>query len=71
MKFLRRWYYKLFPTYRRLELRCVNYFDANKMLRESEGKPEGELWHLAIPEEDYNRMSGFMVYLERKIRIYE
>ena len=65
---LRKLYYKIFPTYRRLELKFVNYSEGDKLIRQSAGKPESEKWVIAKPEEDRNRRLG-MVYLERKERI--
>jgi len=56
---------RFFPTYERLELLCVSYEKADKMIRDSVGKPEDKQWDIAIPEEDYNRVIG-VVYLERK-----
>ncbi len=67
---LRRWYFRVFPHYRRLELRSVTWNDAEKMLSVSEGPNESDRWRLAVPEEDNNQQYG-MVYLERRERITE
>ena len=69
MKFLRRIYYKLNPTYRVLETKFVTYEEGDKMIRETHDKPESERWVLA-DDEGTNRIMG-MVYLCRKIRIFE
>jgi hypothetical protein len=59
----------MFPTYRRIEMRCVSYREGDKLIRESVGKSESEKWHIA-KEEDGNRVIN-KVYLERKERIKE
>lgn len=69
MKALRRLYFRLFKHYRRLELKFCSYTEADRLLRDSEGKPEPEQWRLA-KEEDDNRTMGW-VYLERRERITE
>ena len=74
MKWLRKIYYRLFPTYRRLALVSVPYSLADRMIRENEGKPENEQWVIAH-EEDVNITQSLSfivephVYLERKERI--
>lgn len=67
MKLIRRLFFRVFKRYRRLELRTVGYAEADKLIRESAGKPECDRWDIA-PEEDGNWAIG-VVYLERKVRI--
>ncbi len=69
MKKLKRFYYKIFKTYKVLETKLFSYAEADKILLQTNDKPEGEKWVLA-KEEDYNRMIG-TVYLCRKIRVIE
>lgn len=71
MKFFIRLYYKLFPTYRRLEVKLFAYSDADKLIRENAGKPKHEQWVLA-KEEDNHVVNVFAptVWLERRERIY-
>ncbi len=69
MRLIKRWYYKLFPTYRRLELAFLNYKEADDLIRANEGKAEWDRWELAR-EEDANSIEGF-VFMERKIRIWQ
>jgi hypothetical protein len=69
MKFLRRLFYRLFPRYHRLELRCVPYKEADQLLRENEGKRLSDQWRIA-PEEDFNRIYC-SVWLERRARIID
>jgi len=64
---LRRIYYQIVKTYKRLELKCLSYPEADKLIRANEGKPEREQWVIA-KEEDMNKSIG-MVWLERKERI--
>lgn len=45
------------PRTRRVELRCVDYTEGDRLVRAG--------WELAIPEEDYNLVPG-MVWLERR-----
>jgi len=68
-KWFKKQYYKRFATYKRLEVQLVPYNVGDNMLRDSEGKPEDQQWHLA-KEEDTNRAYGY-VFLERKVRIWE
>jgi len=69
-RWLRRAYYKQVPHYLRLELRCVTYWDGDKLIRQNEGKKTvEECWRIA-PEEDRNRVMG-TVWLERVSRIWE
>jgi hypothetical protein len=70
MKTLRKLFLKLFPVYRRLEFRAVDYREGDRLIRQSAGKPEKEKWVLA-KEEDFNRAIGLIVMLERKERILE
>ena len=67
MKLLKKLYYRLIPTYKILEEKCVTYKEGDKMIRESKDKSEFEKWALS-PKEDYNIFFG-MVYLCRKSRI--
>lgn len=69
MKKLRKLYYKIFPTYKVLELQFVPYSKADDMLLETRRNPDEQKWVLA-KEEDENPIMG-MVYLCRKIRITE
>lgn len=48
------------PKKRRVEIRCLTYAEADKLIRETNGA-----WTIA-PEEDKNKMIG-IVYLERLI----
>ncbi len=64
---MRKLFLRLFKRYRRLELKRVNYLEAEAMLTLSADKPEPLRWCIA-PEEDHNRMIG-TVYLERRERI--
>lgn len=59
--------FKRKPKYRRLELRLVSYEEADRMIRQNEGKSESEQWVLAH-EEARNRIP-LMVYLERREKI--
>ena len=65
---LKRIYYKIFKRYRRLALKCCDYRTADRLIRESVGKPYSKQWRIAIPEEDHNQAIG-SVFLERKERI--
>ena len=67
---LRRLYFQIFKCYRRLEFQVVSYAEGDRLIRESVGKPESEVWELAIPEEDNNRAIGLVVVLERRERIW-
>lgn len=69
MKFLRRFWFKVFPKFERLELRFLPYNEADQLIRESEGKPEDQQWVIAR-EEDGNTVA-YMVYLERRRRVLE
>lgn len=69
MKFLKRIYYNLFPTFQVLETKFVSYQDGDTMIRDTHDRPESEKWVLAA-EEDTNKIIG-MVYLCRKVRILE
>lgn len=70
MKWIRRFYFRIFKHYKRLEIRLVTYAEGDKLIRQNEGKPESEQWILAIPEEDTNFAYGY-VFLERHERILE
>lgn len=72
MKWIIRFYYKLIPTYNRLELKLFSWEEADKLLRENEGKLESQQWHLA-KEDNNHAVELFMptVWLERKERVYE
>jgi len=67
MKSLKRLYLKLFRHYNRLEFKFCNYDEADRLIRQNEGKPESDQWVLA-PEEDNNHVYGW-VYIERRERI--
>lgn len=67
MKTLRKIYYKLFPTFKRLELQCMRYDEADQLIKRNIGKAPEQQWDIA-KEEDTNTVYG-IVYLERKIRI--
>ena len=69
-KRIRRWYFRIFKRYRRLEFRSVSYGEGDRLIRQSVGKPESEQWVLALPEEDRNQVFG-VVMLERRVRIWE
>ena len=69
MKFFRRLYFKVFKTYRSIELKLFSYRDGDRLLKANDGKQEKDKWHLA-KEEDENKQYGF-VYLERRERILE
>ena len=65
---LRRLYFRIFKHYRRLEIRAVSYSEGDRLIRQSEGKPESQQWVLA-KEEDSNPLIGVLVYLERRERV--
>lgn len=68
---LQTWWRKLWPEkveWRRIEIRACSYADADRLIRESAGKPEPEQWVIAVQEEDLNRTFN-LVYLERKERV--
>ena len=69
LRLLRRLFLRVVPIYRRLELVCVDYRQANELILGSEGKPLPERWTVA-PEEDSNIVAGFL-WLERRERILE
>jgi len=53
MRLLRRLYYRLFTTYKRLELRKCSYAEGDELIKDSFFKEaEGDQWQIAIPEED-------------------
>lgn len=68
-RFLRRLYFKLFPRYERLEFTCLNWTEADKLIKENRWKPYEQQWQIA-KEEDRNNIYG-MVFLERRKRITE
>lgn len=70
MKRLKRLYYRMFPTYRKMDTAFVSYNTANEMILRSDGKPEREQWGIDIHHEDMNTSPGF-VYLCRRERIWE
>lgn len=70
MKKLKRLYYRMFKRYRRLEVRCFCWAEADDLLRHNLGKPESEQWRIAAREEDRNRAIG-VVFLERVERKWE
>ena len=65
---MRRLFYRFFKCYRRLEFKAVSYAEGDRLIRQSQGKPESEQWVLA-KEEDSNRAFGLVVFLERRERI--
>ncbi len=67
MKAIRRVWFKIFPTYKRLELKFCKYSEADALMRLNEKNPEEQQWRLA-KEEDKNFQPG-MVYIERRVRI--
>jgi len=67
MKTLRTIYYRLFKRYKVLETKCVSWDEGNRMIIESEGKPEEDRWGLSELE-DCN-YTPFTVWLCRKVRI--
>jgi hypothetical protein len=69
MRFMCRLYFRLFPTYRRLEIGCFTYLEADRRIKASVGLPEAQQWVIA-PEEDQSRSIGW-VYLERRERIWQ
>lgn len=69
MKYLRKLYYRWFPTYERLEMKLFSYREGDALLKENDSKPDDQKWHLA-KEEDANQNYGF-VYLERRRRVIE
>lgn len=64
---LRKLWYRVFKKYRRLELRCLCYSDADKLIRATEHKLESERWEIA-EEENRNPIVG-VVWMERRERI--
>ena len=70
MRLIRRLYYRLFTTYKRLELRKCSYAEGDALVTGSFFKDEAEQWQLAIPEEDKNQAFD-VVFLERRVRIRE
>jgi len=68
-RFFRRLYFKVFKRYERLEFMCLNWPEADVLLKENKNKSEEEQWHLA-KEEDFNQIYG-TVFLERRRRILE
>lgn len=69
IKTLRRWYFKIFKRYERIDYRCVTYLEGDRMIRATAHMAEHEQWVLA-PEEDHNRIP-LIVFLERRKRIME
>lgn len=72
MKLFKKLYYKIFPHYRRLELQCAPYVEADRLIKENANKLESERWDIA-PEEDSNVLGAMtrMVWIERKERIMQ
>lgn len=69
MSKIRRLFLKLFPRYRILERRFVNYGEGDRLIRETHALPnEADRWELDTEREDHNRIP-FMVYLCRRERI--
>lgn len=73
MKKLRQLYYLVFPTYKRLAVGSFPYSLADKMLRDSENKPEEEKWRVCFEMEDRNYPNPLNphVWLEQRKRIIE
>ncbi len=69
MKRLRRIYFKLFPTYKEIEVKCFTWAQADDLMKSEIGKPAKERW--AISKEEDNNPTFDMVYLCRKERITE
>lgn len=68
IKWFRRLYYQLIPTYKRLELKLCSYGEADVLIRQNaQFEDKTQHWVLA-KEEDTNRFYGY-VYIERKERI--
>ena len=67
-RFFRRLYYKMFPTYVRVELRLVNRFMFDKLMMSTITDPEGWVW---AEEENKNNYDYWVVYLERRKRVIE
>lgn len=64
---IRKWWFSIWPTYDRLELRCLTYTEADAVLRQPHGRDE--FWRLA-KEEDTNVCFN-MVFLEKVKRRLE
>lgn len=64
MKTLRRLYFRLFPTYRRVDFKCILWDEADRLLK----SPDGPNWRIA--EEDAGLMPP-IVALEKIERITE
>ena len=71
MKFIRKFFFRLIPRYRYLERDSFAYAAADRLIRQSEGKPESDQWQLDTKMEDRNRAVGLVVYLCRRQRIWE
>lgn len=69
-KRIRKIFFRYFKFYRILEVRDAPYSEANKLIRESVGKPESEKWDIYPPYEDNNHSLWF-VWICRKQRITE
>lgn len=74
MKWIKRLYFKLVPTYKRTEFGSFPWSLADRMIKDNEGKPEHEKWIIAKEEDSNFRPLSFIephVYLEKRIRILE
>ena len=61
MEEIKRFFYKVFPTYIETDIQCVNYSEADKMMRED------PTWELSRCEDgNYN---PFMVFICKKERV--
>lgn len=69
MKTLRKLYFLIFKRYQRLELTCLDWPQADALLKENAYKSHDDQWHIA-EEEDHNQIYG-TVFLERRRRIIE
>jgi len=67
IKIFLRWYYRKFPTYRRVRLKLFSYGEADELF-----KQQGNVkfpWRIA-KEEDFNQV-GYHVWLEKVERVTE
>lgn len=65
---MRRLFYKIFKRYRRLELRFLNYEDADRLIKQNAIFSDTTQHWVIAKEEDTNNLYGF-VWIERKERI--
>lgn len=69
MGWIKKLYYKLFPTYREVDIMPVSYEEGDKMIKESIHRSKENQWVLSKLE-DTNTVYGVVV-LCKKIRIWE